>query len=778
MNDKRAYAIMRIGKIRNLKVLDAVEWHNTRQIPTATVEGAPPPQDFVQMEGTYRERFHKVMRDLPVQKGKGKIVAAEFMVTASPEWMAGATSKQRQDWIEAQWRFAQDVGGRGLIAFSVQNDESTPHVQFVVVPLYEAIVKKTGLPKTPEGVRTREEEEARAPKVWRLSYDHRFGGKRDRLAALQTHYHGFVEHLGLARGRDTVGLGIKHQTLKHYKLLLTKMDRELERESKEQQEERRMLDHYDQDINKRHRDIDEKIAKFHEDQLAAFPKEEDLRVFEEVLTANKADLDARSAAFDKREADIVTREWAIILCDEAQNDRQTEFKDKEKSLTEREIALKVTMAELAEERRKLEQEGLRNREHDKRIADENVQLVLRKEEAKAEDKRLKSENYRQQNVVAQLSLLEKIFTGAITGIWDTKKNKPSIKTGELDNAEASAIFAPWPEWLARAMQRAIALKNLRSSIAQKAMRIINGLRRKRREAAALRALADKRIVIAEATEASVGDRLSKAVAAEAAAQAKQTEAELAVSRAEVAQAEADQARAAKQDMEEAARIAKAAYNSTTRETLQVQEGLPALREEKASLEEETAKLGADTVRLNTEKEQLDRALPVLRAENAKLEGDRADLEAAIARLASSKAKIEADRSAVEAERVELALDQAKFDRSRDLIHNLYAGHCDVQIDQSAVRVISRPEVPGRAPEAIPVSRLEDWVPYMVNHHNSIVAGVDRIESLADALAANRDKLAKEFPEKAPQLAAETAKETGMVNRALGFPPPGQGGVGM
>ena len=66
MADRPHYAIMRIGKIHNYKVLKAVDGHNTRKIPTDTVQGAPPPIDWIDMPGTLCERAQKVLQVLPV----------------------------------------------------------------------------------------------------------------------------------------------------------------------------------------------------------------------------------------------------------------------------------------------------------------------------------------------------------------------------------------------------------------------------------------------------------------------------------------------------------------------------------------------------------------------------------------------------------------------------------------------------------------------------------------------------------------------------------------
>ncbi|WP_296721262.1 hypothetical protein [Erythrobacter sp.] len=61
MDEKPPYAIIRVKKIHNPEDLDPVEAHNTRTIPAGTVEGAPAPVDWVNMDGCFRERAQQVL---------------------------------------------------------------------------------------------------------------------------------------------------------------------------------------------------------------------------------------------------------------------------------------------------------------------------------------------------------------------------------------------------------------------------------------------------------------------------------------------------------------------------------------------------------------------------------------------------------------------------------------------------------------------------------------------------------------------------------------------
>ena len=321
MADHPHYAIMRIGKIHNYNVLETVEAHNIRKIPVGTVPGAPVPTDWVDKPGTLCERARKVLQEMGAEWEEGKILAVEFMVTASPEWWANASTKQKTDWIMAQWKFANDKFGGGLILFTPHVDESTPHVQFVGLPLYSAIERKRGRkPSSPEGIARRAKEEAEAPKVWRLSFHEMFGGHSDRLADLQTEYHGYVAHLGLERGKDTRGLQIRHTTLKEFKVKLQKEERELFRQQRELAaeadrlaEERQTLEFDDQQLAEGFSKLEAAREKFHKAELEHFAQTEEFRVREEALAEQEADLARRIAAHEKAATALEKRRDELLV---------------------------------------------------------------------------------------------------------------------------------------------------------------------------------------------------------------------------------------------------------------------------------------------------------------------------------------------------------------------------------------------------------------------------------------------------------------------------------
>ena len=217
MTIKKHYAILRVKKIKTFADLRAVGQHNTRAIPTATVPGAAPPVERLRLTGPFDQRAKSLFKKLEVKFKKNQIIAVEILLSASPEWWAQASNLHKKEWIESTEKFLHEKFGKGLISISYHTDESTPHIQAVALPIYYRAVEKCGKkPIKAESIAKRQLEEANAPKIWRLSYDEILGGEPENLSKLQTRYHSFVAHLGLERGKITLGQGIKHGPLKQY----------------------------------------------------------------------------------------------------------------------------------------------------------------------------------------------------------------------------------------------------------------------------------------------------------------------------------------------------------------------------------------------------------------------------------------------------------------------------------------------------------------------------------------------------------------------------------
>lgn len=733
MDSKPHYAIMRIGKIKSFAVLDAVEWHNTRQIPAGTVEGAPAPQDFVAMEGSFRDRANKVLRDLGATFDEGKVLAVEVLLTASPEWWPTASKDDKREWMEAQWRFANDLAGPGLISFVPHNDESSPHIQFVMLPLYHAKEGTRGAkPRKAESIRRREQKETNKPKIWRLSHDKIFGGGPKGLAKLQTRYHGYVAHLGLSRGRDTVGLGIKHQTLKEYKKLLTQMERDLARQAEEQREERDVLNHYNQEVGEKHKKLDQALKDFQRDQLEFFAQEEALRNREEGVEAREKAQDDREVELDRRQAELEANARSIAEQERANRAKDEELSARQASLEEQEQAHAMARKEHERERELL--------------ALTKTAVGEREEAARKEDSRLKGEAYRQNIVASQLSIIGGFFTGTLRGRWDQERQRPTISTGKITNEQAMALASPWTGWLAIGARQASEMATKRAQIAAKIRKILNAFRAKGRRAT-------ERLRVAQAAEVAASRRLAEAETAEARsknaeeaaserlAQAKSVEDLL---EAKIKQADGAEMRAAE---------AQAAAAKSQRE-LDLAEG-------------KAAEAGREYEILIGENRRLREEMPELREQRASLEAEKDCVAADVAQLRSQQTSLRQDKEAMERERKGFEGERDRFARSRELIRELREGKWRVEVSDRALRFEPVHRLPGQFVQVFQKTDVEDWLPQEVTAHNELMASRRRVEDLGKDLEERRNELIKAMPEREDRLRDDQREETKLINAAIG-----------
>ena len=733
MDSKPHYAIMRIGKIKSFAVLDAVEWHNTRQIPAGTVEGAPAPQDFVAMEGSFRDRANKVLRDLGATFDEGKVLAVEVLLTASPEWWPTASKDDKREWVEAQWRFANDLAGPGLISFVPHNDESSPHIQFVMLPLYHAKEGTRGAkPKKAESIRRREEEDANKPKIWRLSHDKIFGGGPQGLADLQTRYHGYVAHLGLCRGRDTVGLNIKHQTLKEYKKLLTQMERDLERQADEQREEREVLDDYNQKVDEKHRKLDQALEDFQRDQLEFFAQEEALRNREEGVEAReKAQVD-REVELDRRQIELEAKACSIAEQERAHRAKDEELSARQASLEEQEQAHAMAREQ---------------HEHEKELLTRAKTAIDEREEAaRKEDIRLKSEAYRQNIVASQLSIIGGFFTGSLRGRWDQERQRPTISTGKITNEQAVALASPWTGWLAITARQASEMATKRAQIAAKIWKILSALRAKGRRAT-------ERLRVAQAAEAAASRRLAEAETAEA--QSKNAE--------ETASMRLAQAKSMEGSLE--AKLKRA--DGAEMRAAEAQAAAAKSQQELDLAERKAAEAGREYEVLIAENKRLRNEMRELREQRASLEAEKDTVAANVAQLRSQQTSLRKDKETMERERKVFEAERDRFVRSRELIRELREGKWRAEVSDRAVRFEPVHRLPDQFVQVFQKPDVEDWLPQEVIAHNEFIASRERVKDLGKDLEERREELIRAMPERENRLRDDQRKETKLIDAAIG-----------
>lgn len=733
MTETPHYAIMRIGKIHTRTVLDAVEYHNTRKIAARTVEGAPVPEDWTDLTGPYRDRADKILKETGATEDEGKILAVEVLVTTSPEWWVDASEARKRAWFEAQYAYAKHVFGPGLVAFTPHLDESTPHVQFIGLPLYRAVAKKPGpKPKDPEKLRKRLEEEGAGSKIWRLSHDALFGGGPVGLAKRQTEYHRFVEHLGLSRGKDTVGLGVKHIPLKHYAKLLTQMDRNLTREAREIAEEWSILKHYEDELARRHAEFKKEREAFAKEQLALYPREVELIEREEKVAAFEASLKERQAKIDKDARRV--RDEARAL---DQREARLEERAAENERKEREIRAKQAERKAEEARLRRIETDLERREVS--VAQRELDVSDKAERNSEAERDIRLQRRDLDLMRGQISVLTGVMVGRLAVELDDQ-GRPVIVQGEPKAEEAGASLAPWPATLRAPLRHATAMHGVRKKLAAKLLAIRSKIRLRKREA-----------------ETAVAETLAKASAAETRAamavrDAQDTKADAAkildaaqraMTTSEQRQAEADNAVRVADD-----RVAKAD---------RVEAAVSEKRIEKDRLDAEVSEVGRalqevrDQVqRDKIELARLERDKATLQADKTALAGDRQRLWAEVDELKDRRHELARERTGIEMERVKLNSDRTKWDRSMRIWDEAVANEAKIE-KRNGNTVIAM------SGKVMPTTDVEPSVVKLMRQMLALTRAMDETEKLAASLDQQLREVAERHPEQKEVLDKERAE---------------------
>jgi len=188
MSDK---AILRIAKHNSRRALRGALVHNLRVADTpnadASLRGSNQvPKEMNSIEkcmGLYDARLgaHKPR--------KNAIHSFEVVVTGSPEKMAEMSAQERTAYFSdsLKWLAGEFGGKANLVSVVVHNDETTPHMQAIFIPMHDG----------------------------RLSYKKYLGGHRNRLSQLQSQ---FADTVGLKHGltRGKQGSKATHKTIKSY----------------------------------------------------------------------------------------------------------------------------------------------------------------------------------------------------------------------------------------------------------------------------------------------------------------------------------------------------------------------------------------------------------------------------------------------------------------------------------------------------------------------------------------------------------------------------------
>ena len=146
-------AIIRVAKIKTQSQATGKTKHNYRLMPTPNADPertASLNQELVNTaqldywtlaEKRREEGIAKTARGKPRTVRADQVRAVEIVLTASPDWFKRDADRQAEDmrgsdWVADNLNFLKNkYGEKNLVSFTLHQDETTPHIHAVVVPL-------------------------------------------------------------------------------------------------------------------------------------------------------------------------------------------------------------------------------------------------------------------------------------------------------------------------------------------------------------------------------------------------------------------------------------------------------------------------------------------------------------------------------------------------------------------------------------------------------------------------------------------------------------------
>lgn len=133
------------GPLKNWQAVRAANVHNARTQPLPhALPGAPPPTHLIgtdNLEQDMRRQLSTANID-PDRLRKNGVIAYEAILTASAEFFHAGTTDERnerlKEWTKAQVEWAlKQYGAHRVVSMVLHEDEKTPHVHLVILPLEE-----------------------------------------------------------------------------------------------------------------------------------------------------------------------------------------------------------------------------------------------------------------------------------------------------------------------------------------------------------------------------------------------------------------------------------------------------------------------------------------------------------------------------------------------------------------------------------------------------------------------------------------------------------------
>ena len=137
-------AICRVAKVKGAGSIGGKSDHNYRQglVPNADAERLHLNHEYVLNYENLGKAIDARIEHAGIQRMRQDAVKGmEFILTASPERFKRDETGQtigdyrEHPWVKANLEFMQQQYGRNLVAFTLHQDEKTPHIHAIVVPI-------------------------------------------------------------------------------------------------------------------------------------------------------------------------------------------------------------------------------------------------------------------------------------------------------------------------------------------------------------------------------------------------------------------------------------------------------------------------------------------------------------------------------------------------------------------------------------------------------------------------------------------------------------------
>ncbi len=132
------FAILRTAKLRTLGNVAGSGDHNFRSRPTPNADPSQTAKNQHVGAQSAAELVQAVKARLPDKHRSNAVLCVEYMISASPEAMAGKSAKAQAAFFTDSLKWLQARhGAENVVCASVHRDETTPHMVAYVVPLLD-----------------------------------------------------------------------------------------------------------------------------------------------------------------------------------------------------------------------------------------------------------------------------------------------------------------------------------------------------------------------------------------------------------------------------------------------------------------------------------------------------------------------------------------------------------------------------------------------------------------------------------------------------------------